>query len=213
MDLSGELPQLAMAGGLLVPAACASASAGSASAPASPTPTNTAPSGLTGSFRRATPRTGSRGAVGLRRRPHRGAVHVRVARQLGYLVSFLRQRELGVQRGRPDASAVRLHQRPSHQGSRPQVPLARRASSGRPPRPDRVRSLGEGRLGTRPTATGPGNVRKHSFADMRRPRDVARASGLEWTIVRPRMLTNGSRTGSYRRAILNGLVNEYSRAV
>jgi hypothetical protein len=44
---------------------------------------------------------------------------------------------------------------------------------------------------------------------MRRPRDVVRASGLEWTIVRPRMLTNGSRTGSYRRAILNGLVNEH----
>jgi uncharacterized protein YbjT (DUF2867 family) len=42
---------------------------------------------------------------------------------------------------------------------------------------------------------------KYSFADMRRTEDLVRVSGLEWTIVRPPMLTNGPRTGFYRRVV------------
>jgi hypothetical protein len=45
------------------------------------------------------------------------------------------------------------------------------------------------------------NVLKEAFADMRGMERVVRASGLEWTIVRPPMLTDGSRTGAYRRAL------------
>ncbi|MFF5208873.1 NAD(P)-dependent oxidoreductase [Streptosporangium sp. NPDC000396] len=44
-------------------------------------------------------------------------------------------------------------------------------------------------------------VLEHPFADMRRMEGLVRASGLEWTIVRPPMLTDGPRTGSYRSAI------------
>jgi putative NADH-flavin reductase len=39
---------------------------------------------------------------------------------------------------------------------------------------------------------------RHPWADMRRMEDVVRDSGLDWTITRPPMLTNGPRTGSYR---------------
>jgi putative NADH-flavin reductase len=46
-----------------------------------------------------------------------------------------------------------------------------------------------------------GRVLKHSFADMRRMEDLVRASGLDWTIVRPPMLTDGPRTGTYRTEI------------
>lgn len=46
-----------------------------------------------------------------------------------------------------------------------------------------------------------GNLLKHTIADKRRMEEVVRASGLEWTIVRPPMLTNGPRTGAYRSAI------------
>ncbi|MBB5801032.1 putative NADH-flavin reductase [Saccharothrix ecbatanensis] len=46
-----------------------------------------------------------------------------------------------------------------------------------------------------------GRVLKHSFADMRRMEDLVRASGLDWTIVRPPMLTDGPRTGTYRAEI------------
>ena len=46
-----------------------------------------------------------------------------------------------------------------------------------------------------------GAVLKHPFADMRRMEEVVRASGLDWTIVRPPMLTDGRRTGSYRSAV------------
>lgn len=46
-----------------------------------------------------------------------------------------------------------------------------------------------------------GRILKHSFADMRRMEELVRASGLDWTIVRPPMLTNGRRTGRYRTAI------------
>jgi putative NADH-flavin reductase len=46
-----------------------------------------------------------------------------------------------------------------------------------------------------------GTVFKHTIADKRRMEDLIRASGLEWTIVRPPRLTNGPRTGAYRSAI------------
>jgi putative NADH-flavin reductase len=36
------------------------------------------------------------------------------------------------------------------------------------------------------------------FADVRRMEDVIRASGLEWTLVRPTRLVGGSATGQYR---------------
>jgi putative NADH-flavin reductase len=42
---------------------------------------------------------------------------------------------------------------------------------------------------------------KHPWADMQRMEDVVRDSGLDWTIIRPPMLTNGRRTGSYRSAV------------
>jgi putative NADH-flavin reductase len=42
---------------------------------------------------------------------------------------------------------------------------------------------------------------QHTFADMRRMEDLVRASELDWTIVRPPMLTDGRRTGAYRTAI------------
>lgn len=41
---------------------------------------------------------------------------------------------------------------------------------------------------------------KHAFADMRRAEDVVRASGLDWTIVRPPRLTDGDGKGHYRAA-------------
>jgi putative NADH-flavin reductase len=44
-------------------------------------------------------------------------------------------------------------------------------------------------------------VLKHPFADMRRMEDLVRASGLEWTILCPPMLTDGPRTGTYRSAV------------
>ncbi|GII30391.1 NAD(P)-dependent oxidoreductase [Planotetraspora mira] len=46
-----------------------------------------------------------------------------------------------------------------------------------------------------------GKVLKHTIADKRRMEDVIRASDLEWTIVRPPMLTNGPRTAAYRSAV------------
>jgi len=44
-------------------------------------------------------------------------------------------------------------------------------------------------------------VLRHSWADMGRMEDVVRASELDWTILRPPMLTNGERTGIYRIAL------------
>lgn len=41
---------------------------------------------------------------------------------------------------------------------------------------------------------------EHATADKRRMEDVVRASGLDWTIVRPPRLTDGPRTGTYRTA-------------
>ncbi|MFE2756323.1 NAD(P)-dependent oxidoreductase [Actinosynnema sp. NPDC059335] len=44
-------------------------------------------------------------------------------------------------------------------------------------------------------------VFRHPWGDMARMEDVVRASGLEWTIVRPPRLTDGPRTGAYRTAV------------
>jgi putative NADH-flavin reductase len=46
-----------------------------------------------------------------------------------------------------------------------------------------------------------GKLLKHTIADKRRMEAVVRASGLDWTILRPPMLTNGPHTGAYRSAI------------
>jgi putative NADH-flavin reductase len=42
---------------------------------------------------------------------------------------------------------------------------------------------------------------RHTWDDMRRMEDLVRASELDWTIVRPPMLTDGRRTGTYRFAL------------
>jgi putative NADH-flavin reductase len=42
---------------------------------------------------------------------------------------------------------------------------------------------------------------KHTIADKRQMEAIVGASGLEWTIVRPPMLTDGPRTGKYRSAV------------
>ncbi|MEV8440416.1 NAD(P)H-binding protein [Actinosynnema sp. NPDC051121] len=44
-------------------------------------------------------------------------------------------------------------------------------------------------------------VLRHPWGDMARMEDVVRASGLEWTIVRPPQLTDGPRTDAYRTAV------------
>ncbi|XVS66036.1 NAD(P)-dependent oxidoreductase [Actinosynnema sp. CA-299493] len=44
-------------------------------------------------------------------------------------------------------------------------------------------------------------VLKHPWGDMARMEEVVRASGLEWTIVRPPQLTDGPRTDAYRTAV------------
>ncbi|NDU73408.1 NAD(P)H-binding protein [Actinomadura sp. DSM 109109] len=46
-----------------------------------------------------------------------------------------------------------------------------------------------------------GRLLKNAFADMRAAEDRTRASGLDWTIVRPPRLTDGSGNGRYRRAL------------
>lgn len=43
-------------------------------------------------------------------------------------------------------------------------------------------------------------ILKHPWADMASMERVVRASDLDWTIVRPPMLTNGPHTGTYRTA-------------
>ncbi|WP_412517056.1 NAD(P)H-binding protein [Actinomadura madurae] len=54
-----------------------------------------------------------------------------------------------------------------------------------------------------------GRLLEHAFADMRAAEDLTRASGLDWTIVRPPRLTDGPGAGRYRRAtdrnVLGGL--------
>jgi putative NADH-flavin reductase len=42
---------------------------------------------------------------------------------------------------------------------------------------------------------------RHPWADMRRMEDIVRDSDLDWTIMRPPMLTDGRGTGSYRTAV------------
>ncbi|GAA4904492.1 putative NADH-flavin reductase [Actinomycetospora succinea] len=44
-------------------------------------------------------------------------------------------------------------------------------------------------------------VFRHPYADMARMEEIVRASDRDWTIVRPPQLTDGPRTGSYRRAL------------
>lgn len=44
-------------------------------------------------------------------------------------------------------------------------------------------------------------VFRHPYADMARMEQIVRASDRDWTIVRPPQLTDGPRTGSYRRAL------------
>ncbi len=46
-----------------------------------------------------------------------------------------------------------------------------------------------------------GRLLRHTIADKRQMEDVVRSSGLDWTIVRPPMLTDGPHTGTYRIAI------------
>jgi nuclear transport factor 2 (NTF2) superfamily protein len=48
--------------------------------------------------------------MGLHGESYRGPVCVRIPRRFGKLVPRLRQRELGIRRERPDASATRQHQ-------------------------------------------------------------------------------------------------------
>jgi putative NADH-flavin reductase len=44
-------------------------------------------------------------------------------------------------------------------------------------------------------------VFRHPYADMTRMEEIVRASGLDWTIVRPPQLTDGPRTDRYRRTL------------
>ncbi|GLY64260.1 NADH-flavin reductase [Amycolatopsis taiwanensis] len=46
-----------------------------------------------------------------------------------------------------------------------------------------------------------GKVLEHTAADKRRMEEIVRASGLEWTIVRPARLTDQPASGTYRTAI------------
>lgn len=59
-----------------------------------------------------------------------------------------------------------------------------------------------------------GRILKHAYADMRRMEELVQASGLDWTIVRPPMLTNGRHTGEFRSAINHNVRggNQVSRA-
>ena len=45
-----------------------------------------------------------------------------------------------------------------------------------------------------------GRVLRHAYADMRRREELVSASGPDWPVVRPPMLTDGERTGRYRSA-------------
>ncbi|OLT32621.1 NADH-flavin reductase [Actinomadura sp. CNU-125] len=53
---------------------------------------------------------------------------------------------------------------------------------------------------------------KHAFADMRRAEDVVRASGLDWTIVRPPRLTEGDGKGHYRAAVDRNVLGGFTLA-
>jgi putative NADH-flavin reductase len=45
------------------------------------------------------------------------------------------------------------------------------------------------------------NLLKHMYADLRRMENTIKASGTDWTIIRPPQLTNESLTGHYRTAL------------
>src|SRR5579863_9102019 len=64
-----------------------------------------------------------------------------MARRFGKLVPLLRQRELGVRRGRPDAGAPREHQRSADPRAGPSLSLAARSPSRRSSRLERPRAL------------------------------------------------------------------------
>ncbi|RSN50487.1 NAD(P)-dependent oxidoreductase [Actinomadura sp. WAC 06369] len=53
---------------------------------------------------------------------------------------------------------------------------------------------------------------KHAFADMARAEDVVRASGLDWTIVRPPRLTDGDGKGRYRAAVDRNVLGGFTLA-
>jgi uncharacterized protein YbjT (DUF2867 family) len=53
---------------------------------------------------------------------------------------------------------------------------------------------------------------RHGFADTRRADDLLRASGTEWTIVRPPKLTDGPARGTYRRRLDRNVGIRISRA-
>ncbi|MDR7274315.1 NAD(P)-dependent oxidoreductase [Catenuloplanes atrovinosus] len=57
-------------------------------------------------------------------------------------------------------------------------------------------------------------VLAHAYADMRAMEDLVAATDLDWTIVRPPMLTDGPRTGRYRTELGRGVRggNRISRA-
>ncbi|WP_279581861.1 NAD(P)-dependent oxidoreductase [Fodinicola feengrottensis] len=42
---------------------------------------------------------------------------------------------------------------------------------------------------------------REGWADMARMEDIIRATDLDWTLMRPPMLTDGPRTGTYRTAV------------
>ncbi|TDC90625.1 NAD(P)H-binding protein [Actinomadura sp. 7K507] len=55
-------------------------------------------------------------------------------------------------------------------------------------------------------------ILKHAFADMRAAEDATRASGLDWTIVRPPRLTEGPGAGRYRKAVDRHVLGGFSMA-
>jgi uncharacterized protein YbjT (DUF2867 family) len=57
-----------------------------------------------------------------------------------------------------------------------------------------------------------GRVLRHQFADMRAMEEVVRASGLDWTIVLPPMLTDRPATGRVRRRVGGNVRGSYSIA-
>src|SRR5947208_1808744 len=90
--------------------------------------------------------------MGVRRKPHRGQVCLRVARRFGQLVAFIRKRKLGVPRGWSDAAPLRVYQRHADPGVGTQVSLAAGPPSGRPSWAERVGPLIGGEFGDAATA-------------------------------------------------------------
>src|SRR6267378_3753704 len=71
------------------------------------------------------------------------------------IVAFLRQRELGVRCAGVDDGTSCVHQRRAHPRGRPQVLLASRPATGRPPRLEQLRLLRNCRRGRRLALNGP----------------------------------------------------------